>query len=80
MMKDFDFLDEAVRVGLGIAMLPAFCCIEPLRTKRLGRVLPEWCSPETPLHAVYPSTRHLSPNVKAFLDQLRDQMTRPSRG
>jgi DNA-binding transcriptional LysR family regulator len=58
-------------------MLPVFRCIEPIRTKRLARVLPEWCSPEIPLHAVYPSTRHLSPKVKAFLDHLRDRMTPP---
>ena len=76
-VNDFDFLDEAARSGLGVAMLPVFRCIEPLRTKRLERVLPEWCSPEIPLHAVYPSTRHLSPKVKAFLDHLRERMMPP---
>jgi DNA-binding transcriptional LysR family regulator len=76
-VNDFDFLDEAARAGLGIVMLPVFRCIEPIRTKQLARVLPEWCSPEIPLHAVYPSTRHLSPKVKAFLDHLRDRMTPP---
>ena len=30
-------------------------------------MLPEWTSPQTPLHAVYASTRHLSPKVKAFV-------------
>lgn len=76
-VNDFDLLDEAARSGLGVAMLPASRCIEHIRNERLRRVLPEWCSPEIPLHAVYPSTRHLSPKVKAFVDHLRESMTPP---
>jgi DNA-binding transcriptional LysR family regulator len=76
-VNDFEFLDEAARTGLGVAMLPVFRCVELLRGKRLRRVLPAWGSPETPLHAVYPSTRHLSPKVSAFLDHLREQMVPP---
>ena len=76
-VNDFDFLEQAVRSGLGVAMLPVFRCIEPLRTKKLERVLPKWSSPQTPVHAVYPSTRHLSPKVKAFVDHLREQMSPP---
>lgn len=76
-VNDFDFLEEAARAGLGVAMLPVFRCIEHIRAKRLERVLPDWCSPEIPIHAVYPSTRHLSPKVKAFLDHLRERMTPP---
>ena len=76
-VNDFDFLDEAALAGLGIAMLPVFRCIEHLRSGKLERVLPDWCSPETPVHAVYPSTRHLSPKVQAFLDHLRDRMSPP---
>lgn len=76
-VNDFDFLEEAVRAGLGIAMLPVFRCIDDLRTKKLERVLPEWCTRDVPLHAVYPSTRHLSPKVKALLDHLREHMTPP---
>lgn len=76
-VNDFDVLEEAVLSGLGIAMLPVFRCIEQLRGKQLQRVLPDWCSPEIPLHAIYPSRRHLSPKVKLFLDHLREQMTPP---
>lgn len=76
-VNDLDFLDEAAVSGLGIVMLPVFRCMGHLRAKRLTRVLPEWCSPETPLHAVYPSARHLSPKVKAFLDHMRESMTPP---
>lgn len=76
-VNDFDFVDGAALTGLGIAMSPVFRCIDALREKRLRRVLPEWCSPEIPIHAVYPSTRHLSPKLKAFLDHMSEQMTPP---
>lgn len=76
-VNDFDFIDVAALSGLGVAMLPVFRCIEQIRTKRLERVLPEWCSSETPLQAVFASTRHLSPKVKAFIEHLREHMTPP---
>lgn len=76
-VNDFDLLEEAALAGLGIAMLPVYRCVQHLRAGRLERVLADWCSPATPLHAVYPSTRHLSPKVRAFLDHLREQMLPP---
>jgi DNA-binding transcriptional LysR family regulator len=76
-VNDFELLGEAARSGLGIAMLPLFRCIDDLRIKQLRRILPEWCAREIPIHAVYPSTRQLSPKVKAFLDHLREHMTPP---
>lgn len=76
-VNDFDFLEEAALAHLGLALLPVFRCIDLLRDKRLKHVLSAWCSSEIPLHALYPSTRHLSPSVKAFLDHLRDQMHPP---
>jgi DNA-binding transcriptional LysR family regulator len=30
-----------------------------------------------PVHAVYPSTRHLSPKVKTFVEHLQARMTPP---
>jgi DNA-binding transcriptional LysR family regulator len=71
-VNEFDYLEEAALSGLGIAMLPVLRCDEHIRRKRLSRVLADWCSAEVPLHAVYPSSRHLSPKVKAFLDHLSE--------
>jgi DNA-binding transcriptional LysR family regulator len=76
-VNDFEFLEEGVRVGLGFAVLPLFRCIDDLRRKKLVRLLPDWHARESPLQAVYPSARHLSPKVKAFLDHLVEQMTPP---
>jgi DNA-binding transcriptional LysR family regulator len=64
--------------GQGIAVLPAFRCGEELRARRLERVLPGWNVPSTPVHVVYPSTRHLSPKVKTFVDHLQERLTPPS--
>jgi DNA-binding transcriptional LysR family regulator len=77
LVSDFDVLEASVTAGLGIGLLPAFRCVDELRAKRLERVLPAWTAPPTPVHVVYPSTRHLSPKVKTFVDHLHERMTPP---
>ncbi len=74
---DMDVLRAAAVDGLGIAFLPAFHCADDLRTKRLVRVLPDWNAPSVPVHVVYPSTRHISPKVKTFVDHLQARMKPP---
>lgn len=73
-VNDIDMVKDATLAGLGIAMLPHTRCHAELRRKRLRPVLPEWHAPAAPIHAVYPSTRHLSPKVRAFIDHLSDRM------
>jgi DNA-binding transcriptional LysR family regulator len=77
MVTDMDVLHAAATAGLGIVLLPAFRCVEELRARRLERVLADWNAPSTPVHVVYPSTRHLSPKVKSFVDHLHERMTPP---
>jgi DNA-binding transcriptional LysR family regulator len=77
MVSDMDVLSAVAASGLGIALLPAFRCVEELRARRLERVLPAWNAPSTPVHVVYPSTRHVSPKVKTFVDHLQERMTPP---
>src|SRR6266849_6509174 len=55
----------------------ALFCAEDLRARRLERVLADWNAPSTPVHVVYPSTRHLSPKVKTFVEHLHERMTPP---
>ena len=74
---EIDLLHTAVVGGIGLALLPAFQCAEDLRARRLERVLREWEAPRTPVHVVYPSTRHVSPAVKSFVDHLQAKMTPP---
>ncbi|MDB4937718.1 MAG: Transcriptional regulator, LysR family, partial [Labilithrix sp.] len=77
MVGDQDVLQAVATAGLGIALLPAFCCVEDLRAGRLEPVLRDWNAPSTQVHAVYPSTRHLSPKVKSFVEHLQQRMTPP---
>jgi DNA-binding transcriptional LysR family regulator len=74
---DMDVLFGAVAAGLGIGLVPAFLCVEALRAGRVERVLRNWQAPPTPMHVVYPTTRHLSPKVKTFVDYLQQRMTPP---
>jgi DNA-binding transcriptional LysR family regulator len=75
--SDMEVLHAVATTGLGIALLPAFLCVADLRARQMERVLPDWNAPSIPVHAVYPSTRHLSPKVKTFLDHLQARMTPP---
>ncbi len=76
-VNDLDILHDCAVRGLGVAAIPAYRCRDALRAKRLERVLPEWTIPGTPVQAVYPSNRHMSPKVKALLDHLQQMSTAP---
>jgi DNA-binding transcriptional LysR family regulator len=69
-VNDIDWVHEAARRGIGIALLPEFACREDLQADRLRQVLTEWSSGERPLYALYPTPRHLSRKVVAFIDML----------
>jgi DNA-binding transcriptional LysR family regulator len=77
LVNDMDILHAGATAGLGIALLPAFKCVEDLRARRLERVLRDWSPPPTPIHAVYPTARHVSPKLKTFVDHLQERMTPP---
>jgi DNA-binding transcriptional LysR family regulator len=66
---------EAVRAGAGISMLGDFAIYDDLASGRLVRVLPGWTAFAAELFAVYPSTRQLSPKLKAFLAFLTEKLT-----
>jgi DNA-binding transcriptional LysR family regulator len=76
-VSELDMLHAVVLGDLGIALLPAYQCVDDVRAKRLERVLREWEAPPTPIHLVYPSTRHVSPTVKSFIEHVQEQMTPP---
>jgi DNA-binding transcriptional LysR family regulator len=70
-VNDVDWMHEAARRGIGIALLPEHVCREDLHAGRLRQVLTEWSSGEIPLHALYPTPRHLSRKVVTFIEMLR---------
>jgi DNA-binding transcriptional LysR family regulator len=73
-VNDFEIMGAAARAGVGIAWMPEFMCAEDIRKDRLRHVLPDWCSAEVPLHALYPTARHLSPKVAAFIELVRGRL------
>ncbi len=65
-----DSILAAVLAGGGLAMLASFMTGEYVQSGRLLPVLDEFVREDVPIYAVYPSTRHLSPKVRAFVDFL----------
>jgi DNA-binding transcriptional LysR family regulator len=65
--NSFAVRDAAVR-GLGVAALPLAVAAEAAATGALLRVLPRWQPPAVPVHAVFPSSRYLTPKVRVFID------------
>jgi DNA-binding transcriptional LysR family regulator len=65
-----DFLAAAAVSGVGVAFEPDFIVGEDLKAGRLVRLLDGYESPAEGIYAVYPSRRHLSAKVRAFVDFL----------
>lgn len=62
---------EAVITGLGIALLPRFQVARMLAEGQLEEVLPGWAKPPVPVHALFSSSRYLTPKVRAFVDHAK---------
>jgi DNA-binding transcriptional LysR family regulator len=56
--------------GGGLAMLSRFVVGRHLVAGSLVSILDEYVQEDVPIYAVYPSGKHLSPKVRAFLDFL----------
>ena len=61
---------RAALAGAGIALQPTYLAHPHLRDGSLQQVLPEWKVPDMSIYALYPSRKHLSPAVRAFVDFL----------
>jgi DNA-binding transcriptional LysR family regulator len=65
------FVVRALAVaGHGIVRLPEPLGEPDVTAGRLRRILDRFAPPAFPRHAVYPSARHVSPKVRAFIDLL----------
>jgi DNA-binding transcriptional LysR family regulator len=56
--------------GLGIAYLPDFAIVRQLREGLLVTVLDDYTDRSGPLRVLWPSSRHLAPKLRAFVDFL----------
>lgn len=70
------FLASIARTGMAIALEPDFVVGDDIRAGRLVPVLPGYTPPAAPIFAVYPSRRHLSAKVRAFVDFLGERFAR----
>jgi DNA-binding transcriptional LysR family regulator len=68
-----DMLRAVALAGFGIALLPDTHYAKDLDAGRLVRLLPDWSSAGAAVNAVYPTTRHHSPKVMAFVDFLKER-------
>lgn len=66
--NDLRLLQSLTRNGRGIAFLPQVLTDDDAQTKGLERILKDYWGPLSGLYVVYPSSRHLSPRVRAFID------------
>jgi len=73
-VTNFQGVKRAAAAGLGIALLPATLAEPEASEGRLSVVLPLATPPADNLWAVYPSTRHLAPKVRAFIDLLEAEL------
>jgi len=67
-LNDSNVYEDACVAGLGVGQLPAFLVEWHERAGRLVPLLADWQVESLPVHAVYPSSRHLSTKVQAFVE------------
>lgn len=67
-----DMAKLAALAGIGLIRQPLFLIGEDLRAGRLVEVLSEYRAEELGIYAVYPSRKHLSAKVRAFVDLLAE--------
>jgi len=67
-LNDSNAYVDACLAGLGVGRLPTYIFNQYLECGALELVLGEWLSDPAPFHVVYPSSRHLSPKVRVFVE------------
>ena len=66
--------------GLGIAYLPDFAIAHQLRERLLVTVLDDYTDLSGPLRVLWPSSRHLAPKLRAFVDFLAANLVHSVEG
>ena len=73
MLNSSEALRDAVRAGLGVALLPRYLVTEMLRAHELRALLPAW-TPLAPItsqpHILWLRDRHHPPKTRVFLDHV----------
>jgi DNA-binding transcriptional LysR family regulator len=64
--------------GCGITMKSVWDIGADLRAGRLAVLMPEWRSPDAPVHALYQRSRYMAPRVRTLLDFLAERFVTAS--
>jgi DNA-binding transcriptional LysR family regulator len=72
--NDFLLIRQLLLAGSGIAFAPGPLVKEDVQSGRLVRLLPDWTLPERELFMVYPSDRHPSPKLRAWVEFVEQQI------
>ena len=78
MTNNGDMLAAAAADGLGICCEPDFIVADLVAAGRLVPILTDYRAFATSINAVYPSRRHLSAKVRAFVDHLAAALNCPA--
>ncbi|MDK2777123.1 MAG: LysR family transcriptional regulator [Pseudomonadota bacterium] len=73
-VNDFASLYAMTLSGAGIAPLPLLIASPAIRSGDLVPLLCDWPFEASPIHALYPSNRHLSAKVRSFVDFVIDSI------
>jgi DNA-binding transcriptional LysR family regulator len=75
--NNYNAVKQMALQGGGIALLSDFMIGDDLASGALLRVLPEWQTRPTEIHAVYPARQNLPPRLTLFLDHLAKALNPP---
>jgi DNA-binding transcriptional LysR family regulator len=64
-------------MGSGIALISEFMVTEEIKSGELVRVLPDWQTRPTDVHAVYPARQNVPPRLTLFLEHLSKSLNPP---
>jgi DNA-binding transcriptional LysR family regulator len=64
---------EALLASVGVALTPDWLIHDKLEAGEVVALLPEFATPPLEINAVYPSGRHVSAKVRAFIEFLRNE-------
>ena len=67
-VNDSNVYRDACLGGVGIGQLPSFAFDAHEPRGELVQILKDWCTDTLPVHVLYPSNRHLSTKVQAFVE------------
>ena len=78
-LNDIDACLSATLADIGIVQLPYFGVRDYITSGRLKKVLAQYPSERLPIHIVYLQNRHLSANVRAFVDWVVELFAKEER-